>query len=260
MIQGYSGGVSKIAAGLSAVLLCVSSLGLAGAGVVEYVVPIFNQPTSFSDFASLDKDGKTISCDDLSKQTKNENLGIDEITGSYNLKQCQLVVKKSIDSHCSIYANNVYERISAMDNSDIDLNQGNASVCSSQLDKKLGNYNEDYNITEKGGEKFLYIKKYDLIILGSKIGPDTVGIIQSKLDNNLWYVQFTAEDKSSDNGYTQRFLYFTNKDKATNFYTELKNIHNSDTAATTFGSALANSLAHVQEKEKTNADSQSDNK
>jgi hypothetical protein len=260
MIQGYSGGVSKIAAGLSAVLLSLSTLTLAGVGVVEYVVPVFNQPTSFSDFVSLDKDGKAISCDDLSQHTKNENLGLDEITNSYHLKQCQLVVKKSTESHCSIYADTVYSRISATDNSDIDLNQGNASLCSAQLDKKLEDYNEAYSITEKGGEKFLYIKKYDLIILGSKIGPDTVSIIQSKLDNNLWYVQFTAEDKNSDNGYTQRFLYFTNKDKATNFYTDLKNIHNSDTASTTFSNILSSSLAHAQEANKTTAMNQSDNK
>lgn len=244
--QHYTGGLNKIVMSLSAALLSVSTLVLGGVGVSEYIVPIFNQPTSFSDFESLDKDGTTIACDSLDKQFRNSNIALDEQTNNYNLKQCQLVVKKNIATHCDNYAQNVFARISSEDNVNIDLSQGNKDVCAAPLDKKLGNYNEAYDITQKDGEKFVYIKKYNAIILGSKIGPDTVEIIQSKLDNSLWYVQFTAEDKNDDSGYSRRFLYFTDKDKATNFYTAMKNIHNADGEA--FGNLLSNSLKKATQK------------
>lgn len=225
-IQLYNGGISKIVTGLSATLVLLSGLTLSGVGVVEYIVPIFNEPSSFQDFASLDQNKTPISCDNLMKGYHDSNIGIDENINNYQFKQCAVEIKSNINQNCNIYAKEVYQRVSELDNSSIDMNRGNAQVCTDALTKIFGDYNEGYEINQKGGENFLYIKKYNNIILGHTIGEDTVEIHQSKLDDNLWYVQFTHEDKNSDGGYKQDYLYFTNKDKATTFYTAMKNINN----------------------------------
>lgn len=221
MMKLYQSGLQKKVKILSLTLLTASTLFLGVAEVVNKIELILSKPIGYSDFVSLDKEGKTISCDNMSLMLSDINIAVQEKNQANHINQCEIQIKENVHKHCQMYVANIQDFLLGKTQT-INYLNGSKEICSKELSDSFASYNDDYKIIEKNNSLFIdsqkYHRKYPLPLLFVK--KQSVAITPTAFNDNLWQVSF--DYAPSYNSVTQ-ILVFSDKEKAMNLFTILTN-------------------------------------